>query len=190
MFDRARQARRRRTTPSQPELSAHAPLQPAHGAAGRPIPTPARSGARSSSRAGNPDGSVLAIDVDYLVFTPVITNTCPNRRTFSGTRHRTRRHHRHGRHSRAPDDHHHHPCFAEPRRLIPPGQNAKYPMRLSIPGTPSRGGPGGATALLMQPPSSGPPAVDSSNRSPVATSGAANSVEAGSRSPRPLRPWP
>jgi len=55
--------------------------------------------------------------VDYLVFTPVITNKCPNRRTFSapvialagitataGIP--------------APDDHHHHPRFAEPRPLM------------------------------------------------------------------------
>src|SRR2546422_373470 len=83
MFDHPRPARKSRTTPSQPERSAHTPPQPAHGAAGRPIPTPARAGARSSSSAGSPDGSVLPIDVDYLVFTPVITNTCPNRRTFS-----------------------------------------------------------------------------------------------------------
>jgi len=46
------------------------------------------------------------------------------------------------------------------------------------------------TALPMRPPSFGPPGVDSSNRSPVATSRAANSAEAGSCSPRPLRSWP
>lgn len=50
-------------------------------------------------------------------------------------RHRARRHHRHSRHARAPDDHDHYPCFAEPRRLIRRGQNTKHSMRLPIFGT-------------------------------------------------------
>jgi hypothetical protein len=144
----------------------------------------AGSGARSSSKARNPDGSVPAIDidVDYLVFTTVITNTCPNRRTSSAPLLALASITAHGRHSRASDDHHHHPCFA---RAAPP--HAPWSKRevLHPSGCRSRGHPPaqGPTGQLRRPCSLvvRPQGVDSPNRSPVATSTAANSVEAGSR---------
>jgi len=144
----------------------------------------AGSGARASSKARNPDGSVPAIDidVDYLVFTTVITNTCPNRRTSSAPLLALASITAHGRHSRASDDHHHHPCFA---RAAPP--HAPWSKRevLHPSGCRSRGHPPaqGPTGQLRRPCSLvvRPQGVDSPNRSPVATSTAANSVEAGSR---------
>src|SRR5690348_13036443 len=83
------------------------------------VPPRAGSGALSSSKARNPDGSVpvIDIDVDYLVITTVITNTCPNRRASSAPLLALASITARGRHSRAPDDHHRHPCFA---RATPP----------------------------------------------------------------------
>ena len=111
-------------------------------------------------------GAFALLRWDYVVFTPMITNTCPKRRIFSESvtalaASRPRQAFLRTRRSSSVL------CRAAPpvpSDLMTRGQNAKHSMRLPIPGTPSRGGAGGPVALPPAASLLGPPGVDSSNR--------------------------
>jgi hypothetical protein len=190
MFDHARQGRRCRTTPSQPQRSAHAPLQPANGAPGRLVPTRAGSGARSSSRRATRTGA-------FLLWTW----------TTLSSRRRSRARARIGERSPRPPSH----SPASPATAGVPAHRTIITIIRALPscpvscpvvetrstrevadpgGTPPAEGPAGQLRCPCGLLKLGPPGVDSSNRPPVATPGRRTASRRGSRSPRPLRSWP